>query len=91
MGFKTAEGKFEEMKDFLIRLKLSSKVAAASKIKAEGLLVGHDPKNDQGSEERLCSGGAQFHQTYDSRRPAPGGAELSLGPRPGSFQSSHPV
>ena len=43
MGFKTAEGKFKEVEDFLIRLKLSSKVAAASKIKAEGLLVGKKP------------------------------------------------
>ena len=42
-GFKTAEGKFKEVEDFLIRLKLSSKVAAASKIKAEGLLVGKKP------------------------------------------------
>ena len=43
MGFKTSEGKFKEVEDFLIRLKLSSKVAAASKIKAEGLLVGKKP------------------------------------------------
>ena len=43
MGFKTAEGKFKEVEDFLIRLKRSSKVAAASKIKAEGLLVGKKP------------------------------------------------
>ena len=43
MGFKTAEWKFKEPEDFLIRLQLSSKVAAASKIKAEGLLVGKKP------------------------------------------------
>ena len=43
MVFKTADGKFKEAEDFLIRLKLSSKVAAASKIKAEGLLVGKKP------------------------------------------------
>ena len=43
MGFKTTEGKFKEAEDFLIRLKLSSKVAAASKIKEEGFLVGKKP------------------------------------------------
>ena len=43
MGFKTAGWKFKETEDFFIRLKLSSKVAAASKIKAEGLLVGKKP------------------------------------------------
>ena len=43
MGFKTAEGKFKEAEDFLIRVKLSSKVPSASKIEAEGLLVGKKP------------------------------------------------
>ena len=43
MAFKTNDGQFLEGKDFLIRLRLTNKVASASKIKKKGMLVGKQP------------------------------------------------
>ena len=45
---------FHGCKDFLVRLKLTNKVAAASKIKAEGMLVGK--KSDKANIKKKILG-----------------------------------